>query len=93
MGYYRQFIKDFSRIAGSLTDLMKKQGKFIWDTGCETTFQEFKKRLTMGPMLALPNGKNSYTVYTAASREGSRCVLMQNRNVIVYISQKLKPHE
>ena len=47
----------------------------------------------MAPMLALPNGKDSYTVYTNVSREDLGCVLMQNRNVIAYASQKLKPHE
>ena len=41
-GYYCRFIKIFSRITGPLTDLTKKQGKFIWDTKCETSFQEVK---------------------------------------------------
>nr|XP_027124250.1 uncharacterized protein LOC113740939 [Coffea arabica] len=37
--------------------------------------------------------RDSYTVYTDASREGLGCVLMQNKNVIAYASRKLKPHE
>ena len=92
-GYYCRFIKDFIRIAGSLTNLEKKQGKYIWDAKCETSFQEFKKWLIMTPMLALPNRKDSYTVYTYVSREGLMCVLMQNRNIIAYASRKLKSHE
>ena len=47
----------------------------------------------MAPVLTLPNGKDSYTVYTDISREGLGCVLMQNRNVIAYTSLKLKSHE
>ncbi|XP_071921800.1 uncharacterized protein [Coffea arabica] len=47
----------------------------------------------MAPVLAVPNGTDSYTVYTDASREGLGCVLMQNRNVIAYASRKLKSHE
>ena len=47
----------------------------------------------MALVLALPNGKNSYTVYTDALREGLGCVLMQNWNVIAYASRKLKSHE
>ncbi|XP_071924798.1 uncharacterized protein [Coffea arabica] len=92
-GYYRRFIKNFSRIAGPLTNLTKKQGKYIWDVKCESSFQELKKQLTMAPVLALPSGSDSYTVYTDASKEGLGCVLMQNRNVIAYASRKLKPHE
>ena len=56
-GYYRRFIKNFSKIAGSLTNLTEKQGKYIWDTKCENSFQELKKQLAMALVLALPNGK------------------------------------
>ncbi|XP_071909874.1 uncharacterized protein [Coffea arabica] len=76
-GYYSRFIKDFSRIAGPLTNLTKKQGKYIWDVKCESSFQELKKQLIMAPVLALPSGNDSYT----------------NRNVIAYASRKLKAHE
>ncbi|XP_071900882.1 uncharacterized protein [Coffea arabica] len=92
-GYYRRFIKDFSKLAGPLTDLTKKNGRFVWDTRCETSFQELKRRLTRAPVLALPNGKDSFTVYTDASKEGLGCVLMQNQNVIAFASRKLKTHE
>ena len=74
-------------------NLTKKQGKYIWNTKCETSFQELKKQLTMAPVLILSNGKDSYTVYTDASREGLGCVLIQNRNIIAYTSRKLKSHE
>ena len=47
----------------------------------------------MTPALALPNGKDSYVVYTDASREGLGHALIQNKNVIAYASRKLKPHE
>ena len=47
----------------------------------------------MALILALPNRKDSFTVYTDASREELRCVLMQNKNVIAFASRKLKPHE
>lgn len=69
-GYYRRFIKNFSKIAGPLTNLTKKQEKYIWDVKCESSFQELKKQLTMAPVLALPSESDSYTVYTDASKEG-----------------------
>ena len=76
VGYYRRFIKDFSKLASPLTDLTKKHGNFAWDTRCKISFQELKKMLTMAPVLTLPNGKDSCTVYTDVSREGLACVLM-----------------
>ena len=39
-GYYRRFIKDFSKITGPLTELTKKSGKFMWSFKCEESFQE-----------------------------------------------------
>ena len=34
-GYYRKFIKDFSKIAAPLTRLTRKQEKFVWNEACE----------------------------------------------------------
>ncbi|XP_071921821.1 uncharacterized protein [Coffea arabica] len=92
-GYYRRFIKDFSKIAGPMTELIKKNNKFIWTPKCESSFQELKKRLTSAPVLALPDGVESYVVYSDASREGLGCVLIQKGKVVVYASRKLKTHE
>nr|XP_027064418.1 uncharacterized protein LOC113690624 [Coffea arabica] len=69
-GYYRRFIKDFSKIAGPMTDLTKKGNKIIWAPKCKSSFQELKKRLTSVPVLVLPDGGEGYTVYSDASREG-----------------------
>lgn len=93
IGYYRQFIQNFSRIAGPLIELTKKHGKFVWDAKCETSFQKLKRWLTTAPVLTLPNEKKSFMVYTDASREELRCILMQNGNVIAYTPRKLKSYE
>ena len=46
VGYYRRFIKDFSRLAAPMTRLTRKEVKFVWDASCERAFQELKRRLT-----------------------------------------------
>ncbi|XP_021747620.1 uncharacterized protein LOC110713484 [Chenopodium quinoa] len=38
-GYYRRFVKYFSKIAKPMTTLMKKDKKFEWDDKCEEAFQ------------------------------------------------------
>jgi len=45
-GYYRRFIEGFSKIARPMTELTKKDKKFVWTEACEKSFQELKKRLT-----------------------------------------------
>ena len=37
-GYYRKFIKDFSKIIAPLTRLPRKQEKFMWNEACEQSF-------------------------------------------------------
>ncbi|XP_074360797.1 uncharacterized protein LOC141701053 [Apium graveolens] len=59
-GYYRKFIQDFSKIASPLTNLMRKDIKFIWSDECEQSFSELKKRLTSAPVLALPEGTEGF---------------------------------
>ncbi|WVZ93436.1 hypothetical protein U9M48_039414 [Paspalum notatum var. saurae] len=48
-GYYRRFIKDFSKIAKPMTSLTKKNASFTWGPKCEEGFQELKKALTTAP--------------------------------------------
>ena len=44
-------------------------------------------------VLALPNGRDGFLVYSDASRQGLGCVLMQNDRVIAYASRQLKKRE
>src|SRR5262249_8761447 len=39
-GYYRRFIRDFSTLASPLTNLTRKNEKFVWSEECERSFQE-----------------------------------------------------
>ena len=41
-GYYRRFVKDFSKIAAPLTRLTQKNVKFIWTDKCEEHFSYLK---------------------------------------------------
>ena len=41
-GYYRRFVEGFSRIATPLTQLTRKNAKFVWTEECEKSFQELK---------------------------------------------------
>ncbi|KAD6119251.1 hypothetical protein E3N88_10522 [Mikania micrantha] len=92
-GYYRRFIKNFSKIALALTTLTQKNQPFIWGSQQEEAFQLLKHKLCNAPILALPEGTDNFTVYCDASRQGLGCVLMQKDKVIAYASRQLKVHE
>ena len=92
-GYYRKFVEGFSKIAAPLTKLTRKDVKYDWVDACQQSFEELKGRLTSALVLALPNGRDGFVVYSDASRQGLGCVLMQNDRVIAYASRQLKKHE
>ena len=92
-GYYRRFVKDFAKLAGPLTRLTRKTEKFTWTDKCEESFQELKKRLVSAPVLALPDGRGNFVIYSDASHKGLGCVLMQHGKVIAYASRQLKEYE
>ena len=75
-GYYRRFIKEFSKIFVHLTSLTKKGVKYIWSDKCEASFQKLKELLSDAPILVIPAGNQDFVVYTDASRVGLEVVLM-----------------
>ncbi|GJW20469.1 putative reverse transcriptase domain-containing protein [Tanacetum coccineum] len=92
-GYYRRFIKDFSRIEKSLTELTQKNKKYIWGEDQESAFQLLKQKLCEAPILALSKGNDDFVIYCDASHQGLGVVLMQREKVIAYASRQLRPHE
>ncbi|GKC44754.1 putative reverse transcriptase domain-containing protein [Tanacetum coccineum] len=85
-GYYWRFIKGFSKITKSLTELTQKNKKYIWGENQESAFQLLKQKLCEAPILALPEGNNDFIVYCDTSHQGLEAVLMQREKVIAYAS-------
>ena len=92
-GYYQRFIEGFSKIAKPMTSLLEKNAKFVWTEQCQASFEELKKRLTIAPVLVLPDLNKSFSIYCDASRLGLGCVLMQEGRVVAYASRQLRKHE
>ena len=46
-GYYRRFVEGFSRIVVPLSQLTRKNAKFVWTEKCKKSFQELKQRLVI----------------------------------------------
>jgi hypothetical protein len=50
-GFYRRFIKDFSKILKPLTNLLRKDVPFVFDDDCNEAFETLKKALTTAPIV------------------------------------------
>jgi ribonuclease HI len=66
---------------------------FEWTPRREASFQELKKRLTMAPVLTMPDMQRPFSIYCDASGQGLGCVLMQDGHVVAYASRQLGKHE
>lgn len=88
-GYYRRFIRDYGKICRPLTQLLKKDS-FTWNTQPTAAFEELKV-MTTPPVLALPDFSQTFVIKVDASGVGIGAVLMQNGNLIVFLSKALSP--
>jgi hypothetical protein len=76
-GYYQRFIPNFSKISKPITELLKKDTKYVWSKGCDEAIQMFKELLTTSPVLAQPNIAKPFDIYCDASSTSLGGVLMQ----------------
>ena len=74
-------------IALSLHELLKENIRFEWSEECQKSIDELKKKLTIAPVLILPDDSSDYVIYNDASLRGMGCVLMQNGRIISYHSR------
>ena len=76
-GFYRRFIKDFSKIARPLYRLLEKDAKFEFDEACKSAFEEIKARLIIAPIMATPNWSKNFEIMYDASDYAMGVVLGQ----------------
>ena len=61
-GFYRRFIKDFSKIARPLCRLLEKDTRFNFDDSYKAAFEEIKSRLVQAPIMAAPEWDQGFEV-------------------------------
>ena len=54
-GFYRRFIRDFSKIPKPLCRLLEKDAKFNFDESCQSSFEDIKSRLVEASDYAKPD--------------------------------------
>nr|GEV55277.1 putative reverse transcriptase domain-containing protein [Tanacetum cinerariifolium] len=88
-GYYHRFIKDFSKIAKSLTILTQKNKKFVWGKDQEMAFQILKQKLCEAPILALPEENDYFVVYCDASIQDYDCKIRYHPRKANFVADAL----
>ena len=55
VGFYRWLIKDFSKIARLLTNLLSKDVPFDFDDRCFKSWEKLKQELISAPIISVPD--------------------------------------
>ncbi|KAL1223551.1 putative mitochondrial protein [Cardamine amara subsp. amara] len=92
-GFYRRFIKDFSKLSRPLTRLLCKETEFIFDADCLKAFHMIKEALVSAPIVQAPNWSYPFEIMCDASDYAVGTVLGQRidkkLHVIHYASRTL----
>nr|GEW07308.1 reverse transcriptase domain-containing protein [Tanacetum cinerariifolium] len=66
-GFYRRFIKDFSKIPRPMTHLLEKNAPFVFFDDCVQAFRTLKEKLTEAPILIAPDWDQPFELMCDAS--------------------------
>ena len=81
-GFYRRFIKDFSKIARPLCRLLEKDTRFNFDDSCKAAFEEIKIKLVQAPIMAAPEWNQGFEIKCDVSDFAMGAVLGQRKEKI-----------
>ncbi|GJU46386.1 putative nucleotidyltransferase, ribonuclease H [Tanacetum coccineum] len=90
-GFYRRFIKDFSKIARPMTQLLIKDAKFTFSNECMQAFDILKNKLTTAPLIIAPEWNLDFELMCDASDYAIGAVLGQRIDKIfclIYYASK-----
>ena len=92
-GFYRRFIRDFSKITKPLCALLMKDNSFNFTKECLDSFNRLKKELTSAPIITAPDWNLPFELMCDASDYAVGAVLGQRKDkklhVIYYASKVL----
>ncbi|GJT45219.1 DNA-directed DNA polymerase [Tanacetum coccineum] len=92
-GFYRRFIKDFSKTSQPLCKLLQKDVVFEFNDDCKIAFDKLKELLTSSPIIQPPDWNLPFEIMSDASNYAVGAVLGQrvgkSAHVIYYASRTL----
>nr|GEY10928.1 reverse transcriptase domain-containing protein [Tanacetum cinerariifolium] len=92
-GFYRRFIKDFSKIARLMTHLLEKDTPFLFFKECVEAFQTLKRKLTKAPILIAPDWDMPFElIKTMTEAESNYTTTEKEMLVVVYAFKKFRSY-
>ena len=76
-GFYQRFVADYATVAAPLTDLLHKSKTWEWGDREQKAMDTLKDRLLRHAVLAIPDPRRPFELYTDASEVGLGATLSQ----------------
>ncbi|GFS90886.1 retrovirus-related Pol polyprotein from transposon 17.6 [Trichonephila clavipes] len=101
-GYFRKYIKEYSKIAKPLSDLTRKENLFVFffffRDSTKEAFEKLKKIMSEGPILHLYKYGRKTELHTDACKQGYGAILLQEAedgklHPVYYMSKKTNTAE
>ena len=83
-GYYRRFIKDFSKLVSPLFGLFGKDVEFIWTDNCQEALDTLKSKLMTALILRGSNRALPFHIHTDALNKAIGAALGQDDEKLSY---------
>ena len=99
LSFFRSYVPNFAEIALPITELLKNDARFEWNSVRQDALDKLKNLLTCPPILLYPNFNEKFYLFTDASASALGAVLMQKDTgndklkPIAYISRALSKTE
>ncbi|XP_020979520.1 uncharacterized protein LOC110272056 [Arachis ipaensis] len=84
-GFYRRFIRDFSKIAKPLSNLLVSDTPFVFDKNCMLAYELLKQKLSSAPIIAPPDWNLPFELMCDASNIAIGAVLGQRKDNLVHV--------
>ncbi|XP_022637912.1 uncharacterized protein LOC106763487 [Vigna radiata var. radiata] len=91
-GFYRRFIKDFSKIAKPLSNLLVKDVHFVRNEECLKAFGILKERLISAPIIVAPDWNQNFELVCDANNYAIGAILGQIKEKVfhtIYYASKV----
>ena len=99
INFYQRFIEGFSCIAQPLFDLTKANSTFKWSSEEKLAFDTLRDKITLAPILALPDNSRPYRIEVDSLDFATGAVLSQENpddgkwHPVAFLSKSLSPVE
>jgi hypothetical protein len=83
VGFYANFIKNFSQLAETLHALKRKNAAFVWDESQRKAFEQLKVSISTPPVLQVPDFSKEFVLFCDSSDFAISAVLNQRQEKVL----------